>query len=319
MIEAAGIVAIALIAWAMSREPGGIIAAIPVLGALALGAQRLLPLLHQTYASLSHSAGAFRLLADVIALVEAPVADDQPPGEGAELAFEEAIVFELGLLSARGRQLRASQRRSRDSAWRARRRHRSHRQRQEHLLDLLMGLLAPDSGAVRIDGRALDAATRALWQAKIAHVPQSVYLADDSIAANIAFGVEPEVGRSSPARGGLRDRSARRVHRRPATASRDQRRRYRRAGPAVGVAPFEKRGDVSFILDKNKVDEAKERMRVEQARYVGEDNKGQKFVIVADHAVQQSSNVPVVDDRGDPRPAQPGPGPARDRRAKGTL
>ena len=63
---------------------------------------------------------------------------------------------------------------------------------------------------------------------------------------------------------------------------------------ALAIAPFEKRGDVSFILDKNKVDEAKERMRVEQARYVGEDNKGQKFEVVADRAVQQSSDVPVV-------------------------
>lgn len=62
----------------------------------------------------------------------------------------------------------------------------------------------------------------------------------------------------------------------------------------LAIAPFEKRGDVSFILDKNKVDEAKERMRVEQARYVGEDNKGQKFEVVADRAVQQSSNVPIV-------------------------
>jgi lipopolysaccharide export system protein LptC len=62
----------------------------------------------------------------------------------------------------------------------------------------------------------------------------------------------------------------------------------------LALAPFEKKGDVSFILDKNKVDEAKERMRVEQARYVGEDNKGQRFEIVADRAVQQSSNVPVV-------------------------
>jgi len=62
----------------------------------------------------------------------------------------------------------------------------------------------------------------------------------------------------------------------------------------LAIAPFEKRGDVSFILDKNKVDEARERMRVEQARYIGEDNKGQKFEIVADRAVQQSSDVPVV-------------------------
>ena len=62
----------------------------------------------------------------------------------------------------------------------------------------------------------------------------------------------------------------------------------------LAIAPFERRGDVSFILDKNKVDEARERMRVEQARYVGEDDKGQKFEIIADRAVQQSSNVPVV-------------------------
>ena len=62
----------------------------------------------------------------------------------------------------------------------------------------------------------------------------------------------------------------------------------------LAVAPFERRGDVSFILDKNEVEQARERMRVEQARYIGEDNKGQRFLIVADRAVQQSSNVPVV-------------------------
>lgn len=62
----------------------------------------------------------------------------------------------------------------------------------------------------------------------------------------------------------------------------------------LAIAPFERRGDVSFILDKNEVEQARERMRVEQARYTGEDNKGQNFLIIADRAVQQSSNVPVV-------------------------
>ena len=62
----------------------------------------------------------------------------------------------------------------------------------------------------------------------------------------------------------------------------------------LAIAPFDQRGDVSFILDKNEVEQARERMRVEQARYTGEDNKGQSFLIVADRAVQQSSNVPVV-------------------------
>lgn len=62
----------------------------------------------------------------------------------------------------------------------------------------------------------------------------------------------------------------------------------------LAIAPFDQRGDVSFILDKNEVEQARERMRVEQARYSGEDNKGQRFLIIADKAVQQSSNVPVV-------------------------
>jgi lipopolysaccharide export system protein LptC len=66
----------------------------------------------------------------------------------------------------------------------------------------------------------------------------------------------------------------------------------------LAISPFERRGDVSFILDKNEVEQARERMRVEQARYTGEDNKGQRFLIVADRAVQQSSNVPVVSIEG---------------------
>ncbi len=56
------------------------------------------------------------------------------------------------------------------------------------LLDLLMGLLEPSEGEILIDGQPLDKETRPLWQAQLAHVPQSIYLIDDSIAANIAFG-----------------------------------------------------------------------------------------------------------------------------------
>src|SRR3990170_1928084 len=74
---------------------------------------------------------------------------------------------------------------------------------------------------------------------------------------------------------------------------------------AVGVviavlafAPLDKEGDASFILDKNQVDNAPERMRVEAARYVGADNRGQRFSIEAASAIQRSSDVPVVDISG---------------------
>ncbi|GAA3900080.1 hypothetical protein GCM10022276_18650 [Sphingomonas limnosediminicola] len=66
----------------------------------------------------------------------------------------------------------------------------------------------------------------------------------------------------------------------------------------LALAPLDRKGDVSFILDKKKVQSAQERMRVESARYVGSDDKGQKFVINANNAIQRSSDVPVVDING---------------------
>jgi lipopolysaccharide export system protein LptC len=70
---------------------------------------------------------------------------------------------------------------------------------------------------------------------------------------------------------------------------------------AVGVllailflAPLDRKGDVSFIHDKKKVDSAPERMRVESARYSGTDDKGQMFEMIANRAVQPSSDTPIV-------------------------
>jgi lipopolysaccharide export system protein LptC len=66
----------------------------------------------------------------------------------------------------------------------------------------------------------------------------------------------------------------------------------------LAIAPFDQRGDVSFILDKKEVDKAAERMRIETARYSGEDDKGNKFEITAERAIQQSSDQPIVSIEG---------------------
>ena len=66
----------------------------------------------------------------------------------------------------------------------------------------------------------------------------------------------------------------------------------------LALAPLDRSGDVSFILDKNEVDNASERMRVEEARYTGQDSRGQKFLIIANQAIQRSSDEPIVDIRG---------------------
>jgi lipopolysaccharide export system protein LptC len=66
----------------------------------------------------------------------------------------------------------------------------------------------------------------------------------------------------------------------------------------LALAPLDRNSEVSFILDKNKVENAPERMRVDVARYTGEDDKGRPFLIVAQSAIQRSSEQPIVDIRG---------------------
>jgi lipopolysaccharide export system protein LptC len=64
------------------------------------------------------------------------------------------------------------------------------------------------------------------------------------------------------------------------------------------LAPLSKRQEVSFILDKKKVESAPERMRIEAARYTGQDDKGQSFVVQAQRAIQPTSEQPIVDING---------------------
>jgi ATP-binding cassette subfamily C protein len=59
------------------------------------------------------------------------------------------------------------------------------------LVDILLGLLKPQSGQVLVDGRNIEN-NLASWQAKIGYVPQTIYLLDDTVRANVAYGVPPE-------------------------------------------------------------------------------------------------------------------------------
>jgi lipopolysaccharide export system protein LptC len=61
------------------------------------------------------------------------------------------------------------------------------------------------------------------------------------------------------------------------------------------IAPLAKRNEISFLLAKDKVDLATERMRVSEALYRGQDAKGHPFSLHAGGAVQTSSKVPVVE------------------------
>jgi ABC-type multidrug transport system fused ATPase/permease subunit len=60
------------------------------------------------------------------------------------------------------------------------------------LVDVIVGLLEVDKGVLLVDDTPLDPANMRSWQDNIGYVPQDIYLADDTVAANIAFGIPPE-------------------------------------------------------------------------------------------------------------------------------
>jgi ATP-binding cassette, subfamily B, bacterial PglK len=60
------------------------------------------------------------------------------------------------------------------------------------VIDLILGLLRPDGGEIRVDGQVITDDRVRAWQKSLGYVPQAIYLSDDTVAANIAFGVAPE-------------------------------------------------------------------------------------------------------------------------------
>ena len=190
LMETLGMVLIATLAYALSKQVGGIATALPVLGALAVGAQRLLPALQQVYNSWASIAGNLASLVDVIELLDQPLVAELVQPAPAPLLFQKDIRFSgvrfryandepwvldnLNLVIPRG--ARVGFVGSTGSG-------------KSTTLDLLMGLLVPTEGEFLVDGQPLSGKRVRAWQRSIAHVPQSIYLADTTLAENIAFGV----------------------------------------------------------------------------------------------------------------------------------
>lgn len=190
VIEALGIVLIAVLAYGLASREEGVAGAVPLLGALALGAQRLLPILQQAYSSWAGMIGGQALLAEALDLLEQPLPPyaDQPmpsPIPFRSAISAEALSFHYATKSVNvienisftiPRGARVGIIGSTGSG-------------KSTLLDLLMGLLIPTSGCLKIDGKTVTEENYRSWQAHIAHVPQVIFLADTSIAENIALGL----------------------------------------------------------------------------------------------------------------------------------
>ena len=189
-VEALGITLIAGLAYALAHQPDGIDKAIPILGALALGAQRLLPVLQHGYAAVTTIKGSQASLQDSLELLDQPLPEFASQPAPAPIPFRQRISIDnlsfryapeypwvlrnlnldipkgsrVGFIGATG-------------------------SGKSTLLDIVMGLLQPTDGTLAVDGQAITPGNQRAWQVHIAHVPQSIFLADTTIEENIAFGL----------------------------------------------------------------------------------------------------------------------------------
>ncbi|SDH61902.1 ATP-binding cassette, subfamily B [Propionivibrio dicarboxylicus] len=190
VMEAMGMLLIALLAYQLTATDGGVIGAMPVLGALALGAQRMLPLLQQCFQAWSSIKSNQASLADTLALLEQPLpthlsADDLsllPHQHHLQLddvwfryaADSDWVLNGISITIPKGAKVGFIGTTGCGKST---------------LLDIVMGLLPPTRGRLLVDGIPLDDKNLPRWQLHLAHVPQAVFLADSSIASNIAFGI----------------------------------------------------------------------------------------------------------------------------------
>lgn len=190
IVEALGMVFIAVLAYLLTTKATGLETAIPLLGLIALVAQRLLPVLQQSYASWALIQSNYSSLSDVLDLLSQPLPEYEKKSHLVPVVFNQNIRLEsvsfaytsnrrqvinninlnidkgskIGFIGSSG-------------------------SGKSTLIDIIMGLLEPTSGTLVIDGRPINQDSVRGWQAQLAHVPQSIFLADTTVAENIAFGI----------------------------------------------------------------------------------------------------------------------------------
>lgn len=195
-IEAIVITALVLFSLSLSLSENGLVAWMPAMVVLAFSAQRLLPMVQQIYQGVSQVQSSRSILQEILDIL----ATNMPVGhlgtrlnlsflQGSKVQFDNVISLKnvsyhypagtklvledvsieiengsrIGIFGKTG-------------------------SGKSTLVDILMGLLQPTDGEIMVDGKVVWPSNVIAYRRLVAHVPQSIFLADASIADNIAFG-----------------------------------------------------------------------------------------------------------------------------------
>ena len=189
VIEALVVILMALLGLYYAYQPNGMSAGLPILGFIALASQKLIPNMQQIYRCYASIAGSKENLDDTLKILNQDlVTNDQDRASQKEIknfhklslqnisfryTNDDPLIFDnisldiykgekVGIVGITGGG-------------------------KSTLIDLILGLLKPESGQIFIDDNNIEN-VKSSWQKMISHVPQDVYYSDDSFAKNIAFG-----------------------------------------------------------------------------------------------------------------------------------
>ncbi|MBO6788901.1 MAG: ABC transporter ATP-binding protein [Dinoroseobacter sp.] len=196
VLEAFAIGSLAIFAYLWVKTAEDPTDALPVFAALAFAGQRMMPALQQGYAAFISAMGSAAILKDVLELVEQPLPprlSTNPDTQAVALPFKRSVAFdavsytypggshpvvsEVSLEIPKGARVGIIGETGSGKTT---------------LVDILLGMLPPSSGQIRIDGLPLSASDISGWRANISCVPQLVFLSDTSFLENIALGVKAE-------------------------------------------------------------------------------------------------------------------------------
>lgn len=190
-VESFGLVAFAIFAYYLTISKGSMLESLPLLGALALSAQRMLPVIQILFNSWANLRTGKSILRDVVELLELRTTEYKLKDQKSkEIQFQKSLRFEsvyffypetdsltlkninfefkkgqrVGIVGKTG-------------------------SGKSTLLDMIMGLFPPKDGKIIVDDLEIDNSYLIAWQKNISHVPQSIFLSDSSIAQNVAIGL----------------------------------------------------------------------------------------------------------------------------------